>query len=190
MILDCMFAVIGDLPSVARWRFSSSGIDARLKCPIDIMIHIDAVLRKPEWRSIRAKIIAKSPFALHHIFSASGIRPNMVAHINIHGACLREQLRHKSTSSHGNYDHLPFLFIKLGRPSIFAKRLENWLFSLLRDLNFYYGRLQNEVYHNIVAQKCAFQRHAAVFEDILEEIAEDVFSSYYINYLLVHWRLL
>lgn len=91
-----------------------------------------------------------------------------------------DKLRRSSSGSYGYYDHLPLLLIQSERLGTFAKMLENRLFDLLRDLNLSYDRSRGEVDHlvdhNIVAQRCAFRRFAAAFENVLEEITEHVFS--------------
>jgi hypothetical protein len=87
-----------------------------------------------------------------------------------------DQLRRNPSSSNGYYDHLPLLLLKSNQPSTLAKSLESRLFGLLRDLNLSFNRLHNDVYHNLIAQACAFRRFAAAFEDILEDIAENDLS--------------
>lgn len=54
--------------------------------------------------------------------------------------------------------------------------MENRLFDLLRDLNPSFSLIQNDVYHNLLAQGCAFRKFAAAFEVILEEFAGNAFS--------------
>ncbi|CAG8122728.1 unnamed protein product [Penicillium nalgiovense] len=83
------------------------------------------------------------------------------------------QLRHNSGSTNGYYDHVPLLLIKSNRYSARAQCLENKLFSLLRDLNLSFSRIQHIIHPNTLAQVCAFRRFAAAFEDILEEITEN-----------------
>lgn len=87
-----------------------------------------------------------------------------------------DELRRNPSSSNGYYDHLPLLLLKSNQPSTLAKSLESRLFGLLRDLNLSFNWLQNDVYHNLLAQGCAFRRFAAAFEDILEDVAENDLS--------------
>jgi hypothetical protein len=87
-----------------------------------------------------------------------------------------DQLRRNPSNSNGYYDHLPLLLLKSNQPSTLAKSLESRLFGLLRDLNLSFNRLHNDVYHNLLAQGCAFRRFAAAFEDILEDIADNDLS--------------
>lgn len=82
-------------------------------------------------------------------------------------ACLQRNL----TGSGGYYIHAQILLLTSNQPCSLSSRLENQIFTLLRDLNLSYES-SGIVFPNKVAQGCAFRRFAAAFEDSLEGFLE------------------
>ncbi|KAF3021161.1 hypothetical protein E8E15_000369 [Penicillium rubens] len=81
-------------------------------------------------------------------------------------------LQHNLTGSGGHYIHAQILLLTSNQPCSLSKRLENKIFTLLRDLNLSYES-SGTIFPNKVAQGCAFRRFAAAFEDSLEEFLDN-----------------
>lgn len=85
------------------------------------------------------------------------------------------RLQRNLTGSGGYYIHAQILLLTSNQPCSVSRRLENKIFTLLRDLNLSY-ECSGIIFANKVAQGCAFRRFAAAFEDSLEEFLDNKLS--------------
>lgn len=85
----------------------------------------------------------------------------------------RTKLQHSLSGSNGYYDHSGLLLLRSQHQTARTNKLENRFYTFLRDLNLSYNWSQNLVKSNETAQRHAFLRFAAAFENILEEALEE-----------------